>query len=723
MLGKTLQYMFNKRSLPVLLAFAVVGILIAFNSSGLDNPPTKYEKIFKQVAEMLEDNHYSPQKIDDKFSKAIFKKFLSNLDPDKNIFLQSDIRELKKYESLIDDELHGAPIQFFAATNTLYQKRLAEVSVYYKEILANPFSYATDETVVVDGDKLDWAASETVRKDNWRKKLKYLSLERYADLLDSREQNKTTEGYVVKTDAELEKDARNKVSAAMTRTFDRLKIKFNEEERFNMLVNTITSTMDPHTTFFPPVEKRYFDEQMSGRFYGIGASLKAEDGSIKINTLVTGSPAWKSQQITVGDVVMKVGQGSEEPLDLTGYDVEDAVKVIRGKKNTEVRLFLKKGDGTVKTVSLIRDEIVTDETFARSLIINENSKRIGYIFLPEFYADWERPNGARSAMDVAKEIIKLREQNIDGIIMDLRNNGGGSLYDVVQMVGFFIEDGPIVQVKDRDGNPNILRDRDKTVLYDGPLAVMVNEFSASASEIFAAAIQDYNRGIIIGSSSTYGKGTVQRNISLEGNSIGEFVSGNNGGAGQTELGTVKLTLQKFYRISGGSTQLKGVTPDIVIPDQFEYLKYREKDNPDALPWDEIQKAAFNPSKTWYSGSAVKQMSGERINSSPSFMAIKETVAKLEKMNDKVYSLNMAKYRADQKEIKTAIKKIEEVNKANLHELNLSLLPNDEKKLAGDNDKLERRKQWMKSLTKDIYLDESVKVMDDMIRQTAIAKAR
>lgn len=715
--------MFNKRSLPLLLAFAIAGILIAFNSSGLDNPPTKYEKIFKQVAEMLEDNHYSPQKIDDKFSKSIFKKFLSNLDPDKNIFLQSDIRELKKYENLIDDELHGAPIQFFAATNTIYQKRLAEVSVYYKEILANPFSYTTDETVIVDGDKLDWAVSEAVRKDNWRKKLKYLSLERYADLLDSREQNKTTEGYVVKTDAELEKDARTKVTAAMTRTFDRLKIKFNEEERFNMLVNTITSTMDPHTTFFPPVEKRYFDEQMSGRFYGIGASLKAEDGNIKINTLVTGSPAWKSQQITVGDVVMKVGQGSEEPVDLTGFDVEDAVKLIRGKKNTEVKLFLKKGDGSIKMVSMIRDEIVTDETFARSLVINENNKKIGYIFLPEFYADWERPNGARSAMDVAREIIKLKEQNVDGIIMDLRNNGGGSLYDVVQMVGFFIEDGPIVQVKDRDGNPNVLRDRDKTVLYDGPLAVMVNEFSASASEIFAAAIQDYNRGIIIGSTSTYGKGTVQRNISLEGDNIGPFTTGSNVGGGQAELGTVKLTLQKFYRINGGSTQLKGVTPDIVIPDQFEYLKYREKDNPDALPWDEIQKASYNPSKTWYNGSAVKQMSGERINSNPQFIAIKETVAKLEKMNDKVYSLNMAKYRAEQKEIKAAIKKIEEVNKSMPQELNLTLLPNDEKKLAADNDKLERRKQWMKSLSKDIYLDESVKVVDDMIKQTAIAKAK
>jgi carboxyl-terminal processing protease len=723
MLGKTLQYMFNKRSLPLLLAFAIAGILIAFNSSGLDNPPTKYEKIFKQVAEMLEDNHYSPQKIDDKFSKSIFKKFLSNLDPDKNIFLQADIKDLKKYENLIDDELHGAPIQFFAAANTIYQKRLSEVSVYYKDILANPFTYTTDETVIMDGDKLDWAVSEAVRKENWRKKLKYLSLERYADLLDSREQNKTTEGYVVKTDAELEKDARAKVTAAMTRTFDRLKIKFNEEERFNMLVNTITSTMDPHTTFFPPLEKRYFDEQMSGRFYGIGASLKAEDGNIKINTLVTGSPAWKSQQITVGDVVMKVGQGAEEPLDLTGFDVEDAVKVIRGKKNTEVKLYLKKGDGSVKTVSLIRDEIVTDETFARSLVINENSKKIGYIFLPEFYADWERPNGARSAMDVAKEIIKLKEQNVDGIIMDLRNNGGGSLYDVVQMVGFFIEDGPIVQVKDRDGNPNVLRDRDKTVLYDGPLAVMVNEFSASASEIFAAAIQDYNRGIIIGSTSTYGKGTVQRNIGLEGDNLGPFTTGSNGGAGQAELGTVKLTLQKFYRINGGSTQLRGVTPDIVIPDQFEYLKYREKDNPDALPWDEIQKASYNPAKTWYSGAAVKQMSGERINSNPQFMAIKETVAKLEKMNDKVYSLNMAKYRAEQKEIKAAIKKIDEVNKSMPQELNLSLLPNDEKKLAADNDKLERRKQWMKSLSKDIYLDESVKVVDDMIKQTAIAKAK
>ena len=435
------------------------------------------------------------------------------MDPDKNIFLQSDIKELKKYETRIDDELHGSPIQFFTAANAIYQKRLSEVSGLYKQILANPFSYTVDETVVIDGDKLDYPANEAARKEAWSKKMKYMALERYADLLDAREQNKGTEGFVVKTDAELEKEARDKVIKVMTRNFDRLNNKFTEEERFNLLVNTIT-LMDPHTTFFPPVEKRYFDEQMSGRFFGIGASLRDDDGSIKIATLVTGSPAWKSQQVWEMQI-MKVGQGPEEPVDLTGFDVEDAVKLIRGKKGTEVRLTLKKGDGSVKTITMIRDEIVMEETFAQSAIITESDKKIGYIFLPEFYADWERPNGARSAMDVENEILKLKEQNVDGIIMDLRNNGGGSLYDVVQMVGFFIDDGPIVQVKDREGNPNILRDRDKSVLYDGPLAVMVNEFTASASEIFAAAIQDYNRGVIIGSTSTYGKGTVQRNIGLE----------------------------------------------------------------------------------------------------------------------------------------------------------------------------------------------------------------
>jgi carboxyl-terminal processing protease len=687
-------------------------MLIAFSTNGNLPPTDKYQKIFQEVTEILEYAHFSPKKIDDAFSKDIFRKYLASLDPDKNIFLQSDIRELKKFETRIDDEMHGAPIQFFYAVDQVYNKRIAEVALYYKDILQQPFNFNVDEQVVLDGEKLDYSASETARKDSWRKRLKYMSLDRYVDLLDQRDQLKPSDTAVRKTDTVLEKEAREKVEAVMERNFRRLQMKFQEEDRFNMLVNTITGSMDPHTNFFPPLEKRSFDEQMSGKFYGIGASLRGDDGTIKIATLVTGSPAWKSGQIAVGDQVLKVGQGNDSPVDVSGFEVEDAVKLIRGKKGTVVSITLKKADGSIVVVNMLRDEIILDETYARSVVIEQGEKKIGYILLPEFYADWENPNGARSAQDVAREIIKLKEQQVDGIIMDLRNNGGGSLYDVVQIAGFFIPEGPVIQVKDREGNPNILRDRDRSVLYNGPLAIMVNEFSASASEIFAAAMQDYNRGIVVGSTSTYGKGTVQRNIGLDREtSIAQGSS--------SELGTIKLTLQKFYRINGGSTQLRGVTPQVVIPDQYEYLRYREKDNPDALPWDEIQRANYTPMTDVFNLSGVRQSSETRVKSNPSFKAIQESLALLEKENDKSYSLNIRKFRSEQQRIREAIKKIEELNK-NHQPLSLKILPQDEKRLSSDSTKLERRLQWTKNLSKDIYLGETVNIVSDMISHRALA---
>ena len=307
-----------------------------------------------------------------------------------------------------------------------------------------------NEEVLLDADQVGFTVNATEQKERWRKKLKFMTLERYADLQDIREKNKGKEGFVVKTDEELEKDARERVKKIMDRTFERYRFKFNDDDKFNMYVNAITTTMDPHTEFFPPVDKRYFDEEMSGRFFGIGASLQYEDGNIKIASVLTGSPAYKSGELQAGDIIQKVAQGKDEPVDLTGYLVTDAVKVIRGKKGTEVRLTVKKLDGTVKTVSLVRDEIVQDESFARSAIVMEGGSKVGYIFLPEFYADFDRPNGNRSYIDVAKEVTKLKEEKVDGIVIDLRNNGGGSLYVVVQMAGLFIEDGPIVQVKDRD---------------------------------------------------------------------------------------------------------------------------------------------------------------------------------------------------------------------------------------------------------------------------------
>jgi carboxyl-terminal processing protease len=593
--------------------------------------------------------------------------------------------------------------------STIFKQRIAETEAIYKDILSKPFDFSKEESVNLNTEKAEYPKNAAEREESWRKRLKYLALDRYAELIADREKNSGKEGFVKKTDAQLEAEARERVLKIMNRTYDRLKFKVSDDDRFNEYVKTVSESMDPHTTFFPPVDKRYFDEQMSGQFFGIGASLREEDGFIKIVTLVAGSPAWKSGVFNVGDIILKVAEGKEgEWVDLTGYIVEDAVKLIRGKKGTEIRLTLKKADGSLKVVSLIRDKILQDETFARSVVINTSRGKVGMIYLPEFYANFDDPQGARCSEDVRKEIIKLKEQKVDGIIMDLRNNGGGSLYDVVQMVGLFIEGGPIVQVKDRDGKPQVYYDRDKSVLYEGPLAVMVNEFSASASEIFAAAIQDYDRGLIIGSTSTYGKGTVQRNIGLD-KTMGMLDP-------NSDLGTLKITLQKFYRINGGSTQLRGVSSDITLPDIYEFSKLREKDNPDALPWDEIQKAGYNRWKYGLDLAPIQKSSEARLKGNDAFNLIRTNAEWLTKQNDKVASLNLKKYQEEQKQIKATVKQIETLSKSS-HELDAQALVEDLKKYESDTAKLERFKQWVKNLrTNDIYLNEAVNVVNDMIIQ-------
>lgn len=707
--------MFSKRSLPILILLLGCGIFIAFRTFGtIENPPTKYEKILRNVGQMLTEIHYSPKQINDKFSKEVYKKYLESVDPMKNVLLQSDIDNLKKFENIIDDEILGGPVQFVPAVSEITKKRMMETEKVYKELLAQPFDFNKDESVIFDVEKLNFTKSEAERKESWRKRIKYMVLDRYSDLLDVQEKNKGKEGFVLKTNPELEKEAREKVIKIMDRKFDHDKFKVSDDDRFNEYVNIITNSMDPHSDFFPPQEKRAFDEQMSGRFFGIGASLKMEDNVIKINTLITGSPAWKSGQLQVGDVITKVAQATEEPVDLTGYEVEDAVKLIRGKKGTEVKLTLKKTDGVIKVVSIIRDEIIQDETFARSVIVDNGKSKIGYILLREFYADFENPRGARSFDDVRKEVIKLKAEKVNGIILDLRYNGGGSLMDVVQMAGLFIEDGPIVQVKDRDGKPSVLSDRDRSVLFDGPLAVMVNEYSASASEIFAAAIQDYKRGIIIGSSTTYGKGTVQRQIGLDQN-FGPSLASN------SELGTIKLTLQKFYRINGGSTQLKGVFSDIVLPDDLEYLKIREKDNPDALPWDTIQRANYTTWKADFDLKSIENASGLRVKSNNVFNLIKKNAERLAKENDKVYSLNLEKFRNENKQTMAAVKELEALITKLPKEINVNTLTGEENKYASDKDKEERMISWRKSLKNDIYLNEAINVVNDMAAaKTAVA---
>ncbi|MBE7174672.1 MAG: carboxy terminal-processing peptidase, partial [Williamsia sp.] len=580
--------MMSKKVLPVLLVLLVGGLLWAFTSSGKtpdDDLKVKQQQLLVLVGSILEKNHYDPKKIDDSFSKIIFKNYLTDLDPDKNLFMQSDINALKKYENTIDDEIHGASLQFYPAAIVVYKQRLDETEGIYKELLSKPFNFNTDEKVQLDADKLSYPTDAAARKEQWRKRLKYLTLERFVDLQNQRSKAGDKDSIKTKTDAQLEAEARSKVQQIMARIYERQTKTFSEEDQFSLFVNTITDEMDPHTSYLAPVAKRSFDEDMSGRFYGIGALLKEEDGQIKISSVVPGSPAFKTGKVQENDVIMKVAQGDEEPVDITGYATTDAVKLIRGGKNTTVKLTLKKADGTLQVVPIVRDEIVLDDTFAKSLLINKDGKKIGYIYLPEFYLDVNRDNGARCSQDVAKEVMKLKAEGVDGIVMDLRSNPGGSLPEVVNMAGLFIKQGPIVQAKDKNGAPYIWRDNDPSVLYDGPLTVMVNEGSASASEIFAAAMQDYHRAIVVGSTSTYGKGTVQKPVPL---GRPNFMTGTG------EDGALVLTFEKFYRVNGGSTQVKGVTPDIVLPDQYEYLKIRERDNESALPWDQIQKTDYQP---------------------------------------------------------------------------------------------------------------------------------
>lgn len=807
----------KNKMLVIVLLFAGAGLFLAFQpKSNEDNPKAKNERILRNVGLLLEQGHYSPRKIDDDFSKDVLKVFLKNLDGDKSLFLQSDIDNFKKYESVIDDEIHGTKsLESFYAITDVYAKRLKQASESLNDQLATPFDFTKDESINIDGDKIDYTKSEAELKDFWRKRLKYIALTKYVDMQTSAEKNKnkpatitstkpllpeiavnttndkttlswtnnykTQISYIIIQEAadesktfrsiatipnpneaentykvpagfkgsksvyralvvfqngkysftqtagassgvtykpqdpiSMEKDAREQTKKQIGRYFTTLKNHNTNDELFSEFVNAITNTMDPHTDYFAPVDQRSFSETLSGAFFGIGAQLKEDENKIKISSLVTGGPAWKSGEIQPDDEIIKIGEGKKEPVDVTGYSVQDAVKLIRGaEKGTEVRITLRKVDGSIKVVSLLRDEIKLDDTFAKSAIINGENK-IGYIYLPVFYMDFDNPNGARCSQDVAKEIEKLKAEKVDGIIMDLRGNGGGSLPEVVKMAGLFIEDGPICQVKGRDEKPYVWKDRDKTIQYSGPLTVMVDENSASASEIFAAAIQDYKRGIIIGSSSTYGKGTVQRSIPLNPEGYGQNPKD------AEDLGTVKMTMQKFYRINGGATQLRGVTPDVVIPDRYELLKYREKDNPSALGWDEIAKSDYTSVENTYSADAVVMAAKSIVSSNPNFKKLQDDIALIDQYNDKEYSLNIDKFKAEQDRLKALYKGVDSLTRLS-KDLNVKNTEADKAKIIGDKEKTEKNKLFIDRIKNDVYIDETLKVMQTMISQTNLAK--
>ena len=710
----------NKKYIPLVILMTFIAVFFTFQSQvkNEEDPKQRYEKILRNLNVLIKEAHFKPRAIDDAFSKTILKSFVEELDDEKNVFLASDIEAFKKYENKIDDEINGASLVSFYEIFKVYQKRIKEVESLYPTFLNAPFNFNTADSIQLDAEKNDFPKTENDRNDIWRKRMKYAVLSKLVDAQEDQEKNKANKeikDFKLKADSTMEREAREQVKKQMTRYYTTKSTNETQDELFSIFVNSITMAIDPHTNYYPPIASREFNESMSGRFYGIGAQLKEEDGHIKIGTLVSGGPAWKGGELKENDEIIKVAQGAEVPVDVTGYSVSDAVKLIRGSsKGSEVRLTVKRIDGSIHVIKIIRDEVKLDNTFAKSAIINGNNK-IGYIYLPEFYADFERPNGARCAADIAKEIEKLKAENVSGIILDLRGNGGGSLYDVVQMAGLFIKDGPVCQVKGRDESPNILKDKDDRIQYTGPLAVMVDGTSASASEIFAAAIQDYKRGVIIGANSTYGKGTVQRMISLNPEGELSVLSDKNA----EDLGNVKITLQKFYRINGGATQLRGVVPDVILPDRYDFLKYRERDVPSALGWDEIPKAVYNVENNDFN-TIINEEKNE-LTKNDRFLKLKKSLEQLNLRSKKAYSLNITQYKLEQKVFKSLIKEIDDLSKLS-KSLEFKNLSADIATINSAQDKIDNNKQWLKFRVNDIYINESVNVIEKMISQNNLVKS-
>jgi carboxyl-terminal processing protease len=682
----------------------IVGVIILTSFTFFKYVFDKNDVIFELLFGSLNQNHYSPLKIDDAFSEKVFELYIKRLDYNKKFLLQSDYDALARFRRDIDDQLLNQRHDFYARSIETYIKRLKEKENWNKELLAKPLDFTVNEEYEVDYEKTTYAKSEADLKNEWRKMIKYQVLLRLDDMLDRQEKaiEKKDTAYKVKSFDSLEVDARRKTLKANEDWFKRLN-KVSPRDRFSTFANAITGAYDPHTEYFAPKEKKKFDQAMSGQFEGIGARLQIKDGVLTISEIIVGSPSFKQGELKAGDQILKVAQGPAEPVDITNLEIDESIDLIKGKKGTEVRLTVKKTDNSIKVIPIIRDVIEIEETFAKSAVL-ENKNKIGYIYLPSFYTDFTRTGARGCSNDMRKEIEKLKKQNIKGLIIDLRDNGGGSLQEVVSMAGLFFPKGPVVQVQGKNSTRNVMEDRTPDVVWDGPLTIMINHNSASASEILAAAIQDYKRGIILGTPS-FGKGTVQSFVDLDNFLLPQFDT-------IKPVGQVKITQQKFYRINGGATQLKGVVPDVLLPDPYAFIDLGEKEMDNPMPWDEISKADYTEFKTINYTNVLKS-SQSRIKKSAQFNLIEAQAKEVKaKKDDTKYSLNLEKFRAEQKQLRDQNKKYDDLRKE-IKGFSGQLLPDDITKFGSDTTRLNRENRWVKNVTKDIYIHEASNVINDI----------
>ena len=691
-----------------LVVSGIISLIIYFEVSNFkfsSDEPNKDRLLVDLVSYVLDKLHYDPKIINDDFSIKVYDEFIEAIDSQKRFLLESDIEILSKYRLLIDDQINSSDITFFNAAYEALINRISEVEEFYDEILDEPFNFDIDEEINLDYENLNYATNLNDLKNLWRKRLKLSALDAYAAKKEINDDKSDSEKSQIKTDEEIENESRSSIKDNL-KDFFQFNSELERSDWFSIYLNSIVTQYDPHTTYLAPEAKEVFDQNISGKFQGIGARLSKTKQQVEIVEIIIGGPVWRDNLLNVGDIIISVAQSEdEEPTEISLMKLSDATDLIKGEKGTKVYLTVKRVDGGVEQVVVTRDVVELEETYAKSSIINDDLSKYGLINLPRFYVDFDDYGERNAATDLKKEILNLKSKGINGLILDLRNNGGGSLKTVVDITGFFIEKGPVVQVKSIGGRKEVLRDNDPSILWDGPLVVLVNEFSASASEILAAALQDYNRAVILGSKQTYGKGTVQNIVDLN-----NVISGNTYG----DLGSLKITTDKFYRVNGGSTQLEGVKSDIIFPNRYSYVDIGEKDLENPLSWDKIDPARYNNSGNIFNYSKAISDSKERINTNEYFALIDEHASWIKsQQDDKIVSLDYLTYKGDLESSKSQnnkLKRIEEFESPYIFQWNNT---NDKEDNSYNDDIKEKRDRWIESLKKDIYVNEAMNLLRDL----------
>ena len=697
------------------LAIALLINNLSINASVKTNvDPDKDKVLIYVLKNILTRGHFVVKDMNDDFSEHVFNSFIDGLDGSKRYFTQQDIKEFSQYKYQIDNQLLQDDLAFYKLVYGRFLDKIKNAKSYYGDLLAQPFNFNKHETIDLDYKKLPFAKNDNELIDYWRKQLKLQTLSRIQEQTDLQEDKlKKDKNHKIKSFASLEKEARTEVLKNMEELYIRIE-ELEHEDWFSTFLNSVVGAFDPHTTYMDPSIKERFDQTISGKLEGIGARLQKKGIYTHVFELVAGGPASKQGELEPGDIILKVAQGDLEPLDIVGMRLDDAIKFIKGKKGTEVRLTVKKKlDGSIKVISIIRDVVQLDETFVKSSVVEKNGKKYAIIDLPSFYIDFSDNNYRDSAKDMEKEIERLKAEGVNGLIVDLRNNGGGSLKTAIEISGLFIDKGPIVQVKYRGENPIVKEDIDPSVQWDGSVVVLVNEFSASASEIFAAAMQDYKRGVILGGNQTYGKGTVQNVLP-----INQFYP-----KYEKDLGYLKMTIQKFYRVNGGSTQKEGVYSDIAMPSRLSYMKYGERDLEGSLAWDKVPQTKYTQTNSYANFNDVVYNSKQRIANSENFKLVNEYAKWLKKnQDDSSYSLNYKKFL---KESESKEKEAEKFKSVFDYKSNLSFSsPNYEKTLfKNDKDLADKRVAWHKNLSKDMYISEALNVLSELklSKKTEIVK--